>query len=203
MFRPRSVLRHVSSSANEAASPFLSQADRYRQDIYTSATAAWVDSFVLKYALCPFADMAETTLYSYVSKDMRDIGMEVMAVSAEMTDASSRLQAPCVMIVAPHLGQFQDMLTISHDVQEMLTSSGLEDDVSLATFHPRFQYDGTDATDAGNYTNRSPFPVFQLIKYEYILYAMSKNHNWDTSRASLMQRGHAQLERELKALRAV
>lgn len=33
----------------------------------------------------------------------------------------------------------------------------------LATFHPRYRFEGSEEDDASNYTNRSPFPVLHLL----------------------------------------
>ena len=36
----------------------------------------------------------------------------------------------------------------------------------IASFHPDYQFSGTDPDDAENYTNRSPYPMLHLIREE-------------------------------------
>ena len=42
----------------------------------------------------------------------------------------------------------------------------LEGLYQVASFHPDYQYGGTDTDDAENYTNRSPFPMLHLLREE-------------------------------------
>jgi hypothetical protein len=36
--------------------------------------------------------------------------------------------------------------------------------IQLASFHPRFQFDGTEPDDISNYTNRAPFAMLHLLR---------------------------------------
>jgi hypothetical protein len=36
----------------------------------------------------------------------------------------------------------------------------------IASFHPDYQFGGTEPDDAENYTNRSPYPVLHLLREE-------------------------------------
>ena len=44
----------------------------------------------------------------------------------------------------------------------------LEGVVQLASFHPKFQFDGTEPDDISNYTNRAPFAMLHLLREESI-----------------------------------
>ena len=54
----------------------------------------------------------------------------------------------------------------------VLDEHGLEGVVQLASFHPRFQFDGTEPDDIGNYTNRAPFAMLHLLREESIARAV-------------------------------
>ena len=45
-----------------------------------------------------------------------------------------------------------------------MTAQGYEGVYQLASFHPQYCFEGSDETDAANYTNRSPFPMLHLIR---------------------------------------
>ena len=34
----------------------------------------------------------------------------------------------------------------------------------MASFHPQYQFAGTEPDDIGNYTNRSPYPTLHLLR---------------------------------------
>src|SRR3989344_5563354 len=46
----------------------------------------------------------------------------------------------------------------------VLADMGLEGELQIASFHPRYQFAGTDPDDLGNLSNRSPHPTLHLIR---------------------------------------
>jgi hypothetical protein len=46
----------------------------------------------------------------------------------------------------------------------MLVRLGLEGELQIASFHPMYQFAGTEVDDITNFTNRSPFPTLHLIR---------------------------------------
>ena len=56
---------------------------------------------------------------------------------------------------------FNDFLEVAEGVVD---EHGLEGIVQLASFHPKFQFDGTEPDDIGNYTNRAPFAMLHLLR---------------------------------------
>lgn len=41
--------------------------------------------------------------------------------------------------------------------------SSVQNEKQLATFHPRYRFEGSNENDASNYTNRSPYPILHLL----------------------------------------
>ena len=58
------------------------------------------------------------------------------------------------------------------DAQAALVESGLDEMLQLASFHPDYCFDGLDEDDPANYTNRSPFPMFHLIRQDGLAAAL-------------------------------
>ena len=56
---------------------------------------------------------------------------------------------------------FNDFLEVAEGVVD---EHGLEGVVQLASFHPQFQFDGTEPDDISNYTNRAPFAILHLLR---------------------------------------
>ena len=61
--------------------------------------------------------------------------------------------------------QFNDMLDFA---DQAVIDNGLEGIIQIAPFHPDFRFEGTEADDIGNYTNRSPYPTLHLIREDSI-----------------------------------
>jgi hypothetical protein len=49
-----------------------------------------------------------------------------------------------------------------------LEDLGLDGFLQVASFHPQYQFDGTDVNDISNYTNRSPYPTLHLLREDSI-----------------------------------
>ena len=41
-------------------------------------------------------------------------------------------------------------------------------EIQIASFHPDYQFAGTEHADAENFTNRAPFPMLHLIREESV-----------------------------------
>jgi len=57
--------------------------------------------------------------------------------------------------------QYNDFLDLADTA---IAELGLEGDLQIASFHPRYQFADTDADDITNYTNRSPYPTLHLLR---------------------------------------
>ncbi|WP_047239161.1 DUF1415 domain-containing protein, partial [Chromobacterium subtsugae] len=60
---------------------------------------------------------------------------------------------------------FNDFQDIADAIVEELELDGV---LQVASFHPKFQFEGTGINDVENYTNRSPYPTLHLIREESI-----------------------------------
>ena len=59
------------------------------------------------------------------------------------------------------------------DVDNMLIDNELEGIYQIASFHPNYQFAGTEPEDVENATNRSPFPVLHILREESLERAIS------------------------------
>ena len=62
---------------------------------------------------------------------------------------------------------FQDFYAFNdflYKTDKLLRRSQLDGVLQVASFHPQFQFEGTEEDDIGNYTNRSPYPTLHLIR---------------------------------------
>jgi len=131
-------------------------------------TLDWLDQAVIGLNLCPFAksvrvkDQVRTVVSAAEDSDalLAELQAELQhlaTVDPEQTDTT--------LLVHPRvLGDFLDFNDFL-DVAEMaLRQLGLDGTLQIASFHPQFQFAGTEADDVSNYTNRSPWPTLHLIR---------------------------------------
>ena len=56
-----------------------------------------------------------------------------------------------------------------------MVSQGYEGTYQIASFHPEYCFQGAEENDPANYTNRSPYPMFHLIREASVKVAL-ENH---------------------------
>ena len=52
--------------------------------------------------------------------------------------------------------------------EDVLEELDLDGTLQIASFHPQFQFAGTDAGDVTNCTNRAPYPTLHLLREDSI-----------------------------------
>jgi hypothetical protein len=62
------------------------------------------------------------------------------------------------------LTDFLDFNDFLGAADEALAQLGLDGVLQVASFHPQFQFAGTEADDVTNATNRSPYPTLHLLR---------------------------------------
>ena len=137
-------------------------------DTVRADTERWLVRAVIGLNLCPFAKavQAKGLIRIAVSDARRDealleeLGRELDELVA--LDAGER---ETTLLVAPHcLAEFLDFHEFTGRAERLLRKRGLDGVIQLATFHPAFQFAGTDAGDVTNFSNRSPYPTLHLLR---------------------------------------
>lgn len=131
-------------------------------------TRHWLEKAVIGLNLCPFAKSV------YVKNQVRlvvsharhaDDLLEELDRELDLFVATPPEEVDTTLLIHPTLFDdfldFNDFLEVAEGV---LDEHGLEGIVQLASFHPKFQFDGTQADDIGNYTNRAPFAMLHLLR---------------------------------------
>jgi len=125
----------------------------------------WLETIVIGLNLCPFAKdelinqrIRFTVSAASIEKDLLiDLQAELNLLGRDEAIETTLLIHPQV------LGDFYDYNQFLNMVDGLLMETGLEGIFQIASFHPDYQFGGTDPEDVENYTNRSPYPVLHLI----------------------------------------
>lgn len=81
--------------------------------------------------------------------------------------------ATSLLIFTQGLEDFGDYLDLLDWFQQLLEHADLTDHLQLASFHPKYQFDGVDADDLGHFTNRAPYPIIHLLRQNQVTKALS------------------------------
>jgi len=90
-----------------------------------------------------------------------------MALQAELELLNADSSVETTLLIHP--GVLQDFYAYNRFLaytDSLLVEMGLEGVYQVASFHPNYQFEGTNTDDAENYTNRSPYPMLHLIREE-------------------------------------
>lgn len=133
-----------------------------------AATRLWLEKAVIGLNLCPFAKSV------YVKNQVRIVISEARHLDAFLEELDRELDfiasadpevVDTTLLVHPSLfPDFEIFNEIVGVAEEAVLEHDLEGVIQIASFHPLFQFEGTESDDISNYTNRSPFPTLHLIR---------------------------------------
>jgi len=134
-----------------------------------------VQNVVLNLNLCPFAHTVvrngDLSLHVSASTDVAEV-LALVAEHAELL-VNAGGQATKLIVLPNGFVDFLDYLDLIELADELLVSLELDGLVQIASFHPRYQFDGSDPDDNANFTNRSPYPMLHLLQEEAVSTAIA------------------------------
>jgi hypothetical protein len=137
-----------------------------------AATRHWLEQVVIGLNLCPFAKAVHLKQHiRWVESAARDADSLLADLVRELQflAAADPESVDTTLLIHPHaLNDFldyNDFLDVADAAVEQL---GLDGVLQVASFHPDYQFEGTDPDDAGNLSNRAPFPTLHLLREDSI-----------------------------------
>ena len=135
-------------------------------------TRSWVDHAVIGLNLCPFAKAVQVKgQVRYVVSASTDEAELLDELRAEMQRlvAADPAEIDTTLLIHPWvLADFIDFNDFLDVADSALEDLGFEGVLQVASFHPQFQFEGTDPDDVTNATNRSPYPILHLLREESV-----------------------------------
>lgn len=132
----------------------------------------WLDQVVIGLNLCPFAarPVRSGTLRILVSRAETELDLLTdLQLELQRLDATPVAELETTLIALPlMLLDFLDYNDFLGQVDELLVNAGWEGRYQVASFHPDYQFDGTEPDDAENLTNRAPYPLLHLLREESV-----------------------------------
>lgn len=133
-----------------------------------AAMREWIEKAVIGLNLCPFAKAV------YVKNQVRyvvsraphlDGFLEDLDRELDFLAAADPAEVDTTLLIHPTLlTDFLDFNDFLQLAEAAVDEHKLDGVIQIASFHPRFQFEGTEPDDLGNYTNRAPFPTLHLLR---------------------------------------
>ena len=128
----------------------------------------WVETVVVGLNLCPFAkrELVKNRV-RFVVTNATSEGPLLVALEDELELLSNKASVETTLLIHPDV--LQDFYTYNqflNSADALLQQMKLEGVYQIASFHPDYQFGGTEQDDVENYTNRSPYPMLHLIREE-------------------------------------
>ncbi len=136
------------------------------------ATQRWLERAVIGLNLCPFAKSV------HVKRQIRYVVSEATTPEALADDLQRELEflaeastdaVDTTLLIHPQVLtdflDFNDFLDVADGIVDELELDGI---LQVASFHPQFQFEGTEPDDITNYTNRAPYPTLHLLREESV-----------------------------------
>jgi len=146
----------------------LLPADTESHEAIIAATRHWLTRAVIGLNLCPFAKAV------HVKDQIRYAVSDATNTEGVLTDLESELRAladadpalidTTLLILPRALADFLDYNDCLYFADRMLKDLRLEGTLQIASFHTRYQFEGSEPDDIENYTNRSPYPILHLLR---------------------------------------
>ena len=153
------------SAAPLSAIPFDS-------DTVVQDTVRWLERAVIALNLCPFAKAVHTKAQIHYVVSAATDGRELLQDLQRELEALAEIapdQRDTTLLMAPVcLGDFLDFNDFLEVVDELIDAMDLGGILQVASFHPQFQFAGTEPDDVTNCTNRAPYPTLHLLREDSI-----------------------------------
>ena len=135
-------------------------------------TRCWIEVMVIGLNLCPFARRVFAgDLVRYAVTPATDADALRAALTEELTLLANtpRERVETTLLIHPlALADFLDYNDFLADADRLVDDLGFSGAIQIASFHPRYQFGGTEPDAVENYTNRSPHPMLHLLREESV-----------------------------------
>ena len=133
-------------------------------------TKKWIIDVVIGCNFCPFAaNVVKQQTIFYKVEESTEIKTCLDSFVHEMERMDNDPSIETGFLIFPNLfQQFDDYLDLLSLAEKLLKRKGYEGIYQIASFHPLYLFANSDENDPANYTNRSIYPMLQLLREESI-----------------------------------
>ncbi|NIB44572.1 DUF1415 domain-containing protein [Pseudomaricurvus alkylphenolicus] len=128
----------------------------------------WVEEVVVGLNLCPFA--RQPLAAQQVKIAVVEAAEDAAVLQAILDELSLLQQTPAqslettLLVVPRAFADFNDYNQFLDWTDHLLEQQGWSGVFQIASFHPDYCFEGCAPDDVSNLTNRSPYPIFHLLR---------------------------------------
>ncbi|WP_428775906.1 DUF1415 domain-containing protein [Vibrio sp.] len=130
----------------------------------------WLNDVVIGLNLCPFAAKPQRNqqikIFVSQASDEQSLLEEMLQQLLELEQSQPEQLETTLVVVPDMLSDFDHYNQFIDWAEALIDQNGWQGTFQLATFHPNYCFYGAAPEDAENLTNRSPYPIFHLIREE-------------------------------------
>lgn len=145
-------------------------------ELIINQTKKWIVDVVIGCNFCPFAAYpVKKGLVHYAVEG----GTSPQAILDTLLNECRRLDSDggieTTLLILPNaVPVFEHYLLLLDEAERMLKRRKYEGIYQLASFHPQYSFAGVPVDDPANYTNRSVYPMLQLLREASLTLALEK-----------------------------
>lgn len=131
-------------------------------------TKLWLERAVIGLNLCPFAKavfIKDQIRYAVSSAQTPEELLADLVKELEFLHHADPEVIDTTLLIHPDALRdfldYNDFLDVADAAVDELELSG---EIQVASFHPDYQFAGTEVGDISNYTNRAPYPTLHLLR---------------------------------------
>ena len=128
----------------------------------------WLERAVIGLNLCPFAKAVyvrdQVRIVVSDADNIEDLREELAEEMLRLRDTPSDQIDTTLLVLANVLRDFLDYNDFLDDADALVEAMSLDGVLQVASFHPDYQFAGTEFDDPSNNTNRAPYPVLHLLR---------------------------------------
>ncbi|EPX6935033.1 DUF1415 domain-containing protein [Vibrio parahaemolyticus] len=136
----------------------------------TQQVDQWLNDVVIGLNLCPFAAKPQRNkqIKIFVSEATQEEALleDILLQLIELSTTEPEKLETTLVVVPNMLQDFWDYNFCIDWVEGLFKQQDWEGIFQVATFHPDYCFGGAAPEDDENLTNRSPYPIFHLIREE-------------------------------------
>lgn len=138
----------------------------HAEQLVISQTECWVKAVIVELEFCPFAkrELERNSIrYRVLDTESAEICLQELINECEFLNENEASETT-LLILSKACSHFDDYLRLLDVAEKLLAKHGYDGTYQLASFHPDYIFADSDTNDAANYTNRSPYPMFHIIR---------------------------------------
>ena len=143
-------------------------ADSLTDEEIVAATTHWIERAVIGLNLCPFAKAVHVKGQIRYTVSRAETPDELLASLLRelnfLADADPDVTDTTLLIHPFVFADFLEYNDFLETADAAIVELGLEGELQIASFHPRYRFANTDPDDISNFTNRSPFPTLHILR---------------------------------------